>query len=451
MLWGAVGFIVAFVTVVGSAAWVFSIRPKRLYATALRQISYGNHSEAILLLEKLARAYPGHLAGRWQLGNLYFSRGRYPEAIGVYRGLTHHDLAEAPSIVEVRRQLALAHQKAGESRAALEQYGLLITIAANKLDYHYERGALLLSLKQWPAAREDLERVVRERPRFADGQLAYAAALRGLGEREQAKQALRAALGAAPGNLAVLQALGEVLQEEGEHREALELFQQALKGISEPLPELQLRAAHSMRAQGQFLPAVKLAEAALARSGSDEDRVRAKYELALGLDALGEKGRARDYLREIYRVQPDLPGVREYFAGDWAVLSDADLLHHYRQLHLQEYEQFACALVEQLGFKVSKTTVHSFEAIDVTGERVREISNEKSLFCFRRWAHTVAELPIRELHRQVLEEKAHRGYFIAPTQFTAAAIREAVEGRIELVDGGRLVAHLRQLHAPPRA
>ncbi len=452
-LFWAGGFVLLCALLGGLPYWYFSVRPRQLYMQALRQQAQGNIGAALGLLALLCRDYPEQTAGVWRYAGLLFERERYREARSWLLLLLQRPLDEEPSVIEARRLLARTAEKLGEYRAAIAEYDTLITLAATKTDFIFERGLLRLQLREWEPALADFTAVVRERPNFDEGLWRQAETLLALHKPAEAKPVLRRLLELRRTHRRALTALGGLLLDEGDTQAAAELLQTAVQEAKDGANEAHALLARAWRLLGEPLRGVRLLEETALQEAAAPARGLLQYELALGYGALGERQKARACAREAYRAAPALPGVRELLHDDFATLHDDDVLAWFLDLHAEEFAQIAGTLAEQLGFRVTRTVVNAFEAVDLFVEQVKETHTERAVCNVRRWTHTIAELPIRELHRQVLEEKAHRGVFIAPAHYTAGAIREAVALRLELVDRALLVRLLReqQMRAPSTA
>jgi len=428
----------------GGGYYYVSLRPRRLYKIAQRHINYGNYARAIGLLEKLSRAYPNHLVGAWRLANLYYDQEEYQRGLTILRELTLRDLPSEPTIAEVRHLLALTYKKLNQPQEALAEYNILIEINPRQIDYFLERGRLYYFEKKTLLAKADFAVVVRERPQLEEGHYYLGMTLLEMKDEEGAEASFNRALKIKPDHGQVLLALGSLCESRGKNREAVELLQRAIVADQEAAGAARVKLARSFCQLNEPLRAVQLLEEALLNEENDKTRALMKYELALGYDRLGEMSKARSCMREVYQTNPDIPGIREYLGNDTAILRDDDLLAHFLEMHVDEFEKKAYMIVESFGYTILRSQVYSFESLDVFAERPREIYNEKAIFNFRRWTHNIAELPIRELHRQILEEHAHRGFFVAPAQFTLGGIKEAVACRIDLINRGRLARYLRR-------
>lgn len=449
------GFIALFLLAVGAPIYYFSVRPRRLYARALLRQGQGNIPGALALLAKLYHDYPEHLPGAWRYAGLLFDRGKYAAARAVMEQLVRQQLGEDPSLIEVRRLLASTCEKMHDYKAALAEYDTLIAVAPAKTDFVFARGLLRRELRRWPAALDDFTLVVRERPTFDEALWRQAEALLALERPAEAKPVLRRLVELKRNHLSGLTALGGVLLDEGDARGALELLQAAVKEAGGTAPESYALLARAWRAMDEPLRGVRLLEEKLPLFAEARLRATLQHELALGYDRMGDRTKANACMREVYAVCPDLPGVREYLHDDFAALCEEDVVDYVMKLHVAEFERLAITMAEQLGFRVTRTQVISGEAVNVFAEQLKDAYTVQAIFYFRRWRHTIAELPVRELHRQVLEEHAQRGFLVVPGQFTASAVRESMSLRVELLDRARLVHLLREQQlrqaAPVRA
>jgi TolA-binding protein len=198
--------------------------------------------------------YPTHPLSStvlYQLAELFEAEKRPQPALDTYRQVIERyrqsELAEAAHLR--RGEIFAAQENWG---AALQEYQQALAAARSdvvRIDALYGIARAQHELKQYDAAVEAYRRLALEFPtnRFT------AASLRGLaqiytqtGRKAEAKQTWQALLGRAPKDATAAEAhveLGLILQSDGEHRQALEHFHQAL---SQGTPELAARAQYEI-------------------------------------------------------------------------------------------------------------------------------------------------------------------------------------------------------------
>ena len=441
------GFSAIFFGATGGAYYYFALRPQRLYAQALQCQNRGDVPGALALLAKLYHDYPENLAGAWRYAGLLFDSGKLGPARVVLETLVRQQLGEKPSVLEVRLLLARACEKLQDFPAALAEYDTLIAVAPVKTEYVMARGLLRRSLQQWAAALDDFNLVGRERPNAEEVLWCRAEALLALARPAEAKPALRKLLEVKRNHGGALVALGRLLLDEGDVRGALEPLQAAVKEAGQLEPCLLL--ARAWRTLDEPLRGVNLLEEKVPLFADRQQQALLKHELALGYDRLGDRHKAQVCMREVYAVQPDLPGVKEYLQEDLTALRDDDVIDFFMKLPTAQFERLARIIVAQLGYRVVRAKASSFEALDILAEQVKDSGTTTAVFSFRRWLRNIAELPLRELHRQVLDEHAQHGFFVAPGQFTTGAMRDSLSLRVELIDRVRLVQLLREQQLRP--
>ena len=176
-----------------------------------------------------------------------------------------------------------------------------------------------LAAGQWSAARDLLRRIVQDDPANTGGWLNLAAALRGLGQNDEAMQALDQALAIEPRNARALLEAASAYQGRGNSRTAAAVYRTALESIPanvQPTPELRhiLQAARNA-IDSNNLDLENFLESRLAP-------LRTRH----GAEPLGRFDRAMATLllkRRVYRPQPSflyfpyLPAIEFYERGDF--------------------------------------------------------------------------------------------------------------------------------------
>ncbi|MFQ5506361.1 MAG: tetratricopeptide repeat protein, partial [Planctomycetota bacterium] len=204
-----------------------SAQLRLLAAGALKE--RGDLDGAILHLEESVRASPRNPIAHIDLAALYLVRGDLDRAEQTCReGLAHTRDFMAAERASLHTNLGLVLGRTGRFEEAIREHRIalalapgsvlkrhqLLSIAQGRIDeaeldrliadgekilpgdpvWAYHRGLEAARLGRHDLAREELERVVRERPSFSGGQLALARTLFALGRKERAAEICRSIL-----------------------------------------------------------------------------------------------------------------------------------------------------------------------------------------------------------------------------------------------------------------
>ena len=124
---------------------------------------------------------------------------------------------------------ALTRTQAGSWRTNLTLFEHALALDANNPVAHYQVGCALAIARKHEAALVHFRRAVQEDPTYADAYCALATSLKTLGNLKEAAAVCRTALEVRPCWLLLNTCLAMVLWIQGEHREAVEHYKEALR------------------------------------------------------------------------------------------------------------------------------------------------------------------------------------------------------------------------------
>jgi tetratricopeptide (TPR) repeat protein len=161
-------------------------------------------------------------------------------------------------------------------------------------------GNLLAQQGRLPEALAEYDRALAERPSYTNARYGRSAVLRRLGRKKEAESELHAVLAAEPENWFALYDVGRLLLERGENDAAARAFAEATRIWPAEAP---LHFAHgvALRRLGRPREAATAFRDALARDAAFDE---ARWNLALLLFDLGERGAARSELRALLARKP---------------------------------------------------------------------------------------------------------------------------------------------------
>ena len=187
----------------------------------------------------------------YQLAELYEAENRPKLALDTLQEvISRFDQSELVESAHLRRAEIFARQ--GDWHASLTEAQQALAVARSdivKSDALYEVARAQQELKLYPAAAESYRRLVQEYPksRFVAPSLrGMAQSLTQAGRKAEAKQVWQDLLQRAPKDASAAEVsveLGLLLQGEGEHRKAIELFSRA---VSQGNPEVAARAQYEI-------------------------------------------------------------------------------------------------------------------------------------------------------------------------------------------------------------
>jgi tetratricopeptide (TPR) repeat protein len=161
-------------------------------AIGLRQI--GRTDDALLRLRRAIKRRPAHPEAFHELGYLLFSSGQHGEAIEVLE----HGIGLAPAAVELPLLLGVIHHARSDHAKARAAVSKALAIAPDHPDAHYGLGAILVDDAEYAQAAEHLQRSLASNPADVQARLKLGACLLELGRSDDALANFRAAVRSDP-------------------------------------------------------------------------------------------------------------------------------------------------------------------------------------------------------------------------------------------------------------
>ena len=150
--------------------------------------------------------------------------GRPAEAVSIFR----EGVAETPDDPALRRQLANALLRTGDTRRAGEQYEAVLRLDPTDARAHVGTGLLLAMRGRHAEAIESYAAAVRHQPDYLQARLSLVDAYRAVGRPDDAAAELERAVEIAPGFPDVWLGLGLLLTQLERYREARDRLEEAL-------------------------------------------------------------------------------------------------------------------------------------------------------------------------------------------------------------------------------
>jgi tetratricopeptide (TPR) repeat protein len=190
------------------------------------------HDQAVAELREAVRLDPAYVAPRILLGASLLALGRPAEAAAALE----RAVKLGPREPLARRELARAHERAGDLPRAVEQYRKLRELAPNDPENAYQLGRAYLALSEW-----SLKRLREVDPRSARLQQALGHNYRVQGKPELAEQAFRRAAEADPRLPEIHLALAQLYAEQKRWADARAEVERELALVPESAGALALR------------------------------------------------------------------------------------------------------------------------------------------------------------------------------------------------------------------
>ena len=229
--------------------------PPRIGIAAML-LKEGRKDEARGVAAALQKELPNSPAGLALEGDLLAADGRWGDAAGSYRKALAVERS-TPLVVKLHQALSRADRTA-EADAVLRE---AVNAAPADVPLRLYAGERAVAAQRWPAAVEHYEVALKTAPGnvLALNNLAWA--LKEVGN-PLAAQVAEQALERAPNSPAVLDTLGVILSERGEHPRALELLKRATS-MAPKAPLLRLHQAQALARSGDKAGARAIAESLL--------------------------------------------------------------------------------------------------------------------------------------------------------------------------------------------
>lgn len=209
-----IGCLVALVPLVARALWWLpAFQERRVAKLPLRE------------LETLTRKEPDNVVALLAYGRQLTQAGRYADALVPLQSAA----GQAPEDGRVREAWSLAQTAGGYFTGAFGQLTQFVRTHPDNPDGRRALGRFYVMQRSYNRAIEELNEGLKRSPRDAEAWSLLAAAQRGLGESEQARQSLRKAVELRPEHSVDTLLLATLSAETGHLDEAMSLFAQAAK------------------------------------------------------------------------------------------------------------------------------------------------------------------------------------------------------------------------------
>ncbi len=123
-----------------------------------------------------------------------------------------------------------------------------------------------------------------------------------------------------------------------------------------------------------------------------------------------------------------------------------------KQPYAEAYTTFeggCLGLLAAMGFEVQAVQALPQGGIRVQAENLQPLLRGRYIIHCVEAQQPLDALLVGELHAEVTQARAHKGFYVTNASFTLAAQEFAAGGNVELIDGPRLDALLRQYSAAP--
>lgn len=196
-----------------------------LLAQAEMLVALGRGDEALKLLEERVVFFEHSAAVRDAVGMLYMQKGRYPQAVDMFRQAT----ILASSELSFREHLALAQFRAGQHREAAETLERLLKSEGylKRADLFVALGECRLQTNRAREAREAFETAAQLNPSQAAIWLGLGKAALELGDVKRAELSLRRCLAADPTSAEANLLIGYARLRQDKPEDALSAFRKA--------------------------------------------------------------------------------------------------------------------------------------------------------------------------------------------------------------------------------
>ncbi len=242
--------------------------PAAALARALALHAEGDLNAAAALYSQVLAQVPEQLDARHYLGVIAHQQGEHTRAARLIQEV----IAQSPGNAAAWANLGLVHKALGQVDRAQRGFEEAIRLAPQNADAHYNLGLLHLAAHQLEASAQCFERALKLQPEHAQAwqRLGNIWHQRAAGQTdgssgpapiERAVGCYTRAHALAPGDTALMNALGRALLEQGDRAGALVWFDRALALSPEELDSL-LNKSRALRQLHQFDQALALARQA---------------------------------------------------------------------------------------------------------------------------------------------------------------------------------------------
>lgn len=264
--------------------------PAALIGQARIALQVPERTRALALTDRALKHFPDDVEA-WRLrGDLLRLQNDNSGALSAYR----RALALHPALVQAHVDIAALHIQAGHYDQARAELAIARRVSPNNLMLIYTQALLDFRQGKLPAAREQLQLVLRAAPEHLPSHLLMGVVLRGVASYAQAEQHLRKFLEANPGQAYASKLLASVLMHGGDPGQAL--------AVIEPLLPQHQQDAEMLALAGELYLRLRRYEQAAAHferaSTLAPQTTMLRTALAMSHLGLGDTGRAIAQLEE---------------------------------------------------------------------------------------------------------------------------------------------------------
>lgn len=177
-----------------------------------------------------------------------------------------------------------------------------------------------LEFGEWQKAADAFQPVVQNSPGLWQGEYGYGVAMANLGDLVTARRCLETANDKSPGNLQIIEALADVLFQQGDSSQLFQLLRGAGTALGRPEPYLIL-GQYAIRLKDNDSALIALQAAIESDSGAQRPRTTEPYyQMALLQLQLGNKAECVRRLRQAYGISSSDPRVIQSLQGQGVVI-----------------------------------------------------------------------------------------------------------------------------------
>ncbi len=440
--------VVAFLLVVMQ---VFS-EEKQLLNEAESRLAEGEKEEAASLLSRVLERNPANKEARWLMGKMMEYMGNSQQAARHYKFcIDNHALPGRVSEDVARARLARVQKKAGQLRAAVENWSRILETKPDQMKPLIERGKIFYQLEEYDRALSDFNEVYGEFDDAPDKVILFRArSYYGMGALDRALKCYRDYIEQVPEDVEAALEAAWVAEEEDDISEAKALYSYIREeGNNLHFTRATLAMIRLFIEEGQSAEAEKFIKEL--DEMSDRGQIPEPYRLnylymkAKFNELIEARSDALQLYRRIYQEKPDFKDVERILEEEISKMDEKDLISQYLHMDREEFARVAERIVELMGYEVVNIDAFGPDEVNVAAHDDSEMFKvNRVLFTFKRWNQSVAEWPLKEFELELLEKRFDKGVFVSPLEFRPSAVEYASKTDIQLVGPDELLRHLQE-------
>ncbi|MGM0381384.1 MAG: tetratricopeptide repeat protein [bacterium] len=440
--------VVAFMLVITQ---VFS-EEKELLNEAEDRLADGEKEEAASLLSRVLDRNPANKEARWMMGKMMEFMGNYQQAARHYKFCVENQaLPGRVGEDTARARLARVQKKAGQRRAAVENWSRVLENRPDQMKPYMERGKIFYQLEEYERALNDFNKAYSDFDDAPGKVILYRArSYYGLGALDRALKCYREYIEEAPEDVEAALEAAWVAEEDEDISEAKALYNYVREeGDSLHFTRATLALIRLSIQQGQAGDAEEniqeLDEMSDRGQIPEPYRLNYLYMKAKFNELIEKRSEALQIYRRIYQEKPDFKDVEQILEDEISKMDEEDLINQYLHMDREEFSRVAERIVELMGYEVVNIDAFGPDEINVAAHDDSEMFKvNRVLFTFKRWNQSVAEWPLKEFELELLEKRFDKGVFVSPLDFRPSALDYAEQTEIELVGPNELLDYLQE-------